>query len=214
MIPRVVIERVDTPAGEMVLARRGNEFSIRVRGVELMNSHSHASEDELGRLACTLVRPGAAPRVLIGGLGLGYTLRAMLDGCTAALDVVELVPAVVRWARTITADLSGRALDDPRVTMIEDDVAKVIARSPARYVAIVLDVDNGPDELFEPNAKLYKRNGLAAARRALVPGGSLVVWSSFESPTFSRWLREVGFVVEVVRHTAQGARNFIWLARS
>jgi spermidine synthase len=215
VIPRVVIERVETPGGEMVLARRGDEFSIRVAGVELMNSRNHESEDELGRLACRLVTGIAKPRVLVGGLGLGYTLRAILDGCaTAAVDVVEIVPAVVRWARTVTAELAGRTLDDPRVTVIEDDVSRVIAARAATYDAIVLDVDNGPNELFETNAKLYKRNGLAAARRALVRGGGLAVWSSFPSPTFTRWLQEVGFTAEVVTIKARGSRHYIWLGRT
>src|SRR5438105_439657 len=147
MIPIVTIERVATPAGEMTLARRGKQFSIRVRGVELMNSGNHESEDELGRRACTLVAGVAKPRILIGGLGLGYTVRAVLDGCAASIDVVELVPAVVRWNRTVLAELAGRPLDDPRVAMIEDDVAHVIATRTG-YHAIVLDVDNGPDELF------------------------------------------------------------------
>lgn len=213
MVPLVVVERVATPGGEMTLSQRGKQFSIRVAGVELMSSHNHESEDVLGQRSCALVAKIAAPRVLIGGLGLGYTLRAMLDGCTATIDVVELVPAVVRWNRTLLGDLAGHPLDDPRVTVIEDDVANVIARSEGGYHAIVLDVDNGPDELFKPNAKLYKRNGLAAAKRALVPGGSLAVWSSFESPTFARWLREVGFVVETVRIKARGSRHVIWLAR-
>src|SRR4029077_7297969 len=139
------------------------------RGVELMNSQNHESEDELGHRACALIAGVAKPRILIGGLGLGSPLRAVLDGGPASIDVVELVPAVVRWNRTVLAELAGRPLDDPRVTVIEDDVGRVIARSSG-YHAIVLDVDNGPDELFEANARLYTRDGLAAARRALAPG--------------------------------------------
>src|SRR5438067_6685035 len=143
----------------MTLSRRGDDFSIRVRGVELMNSHNHESEDELGRRACALVKGVTKPRILIGGLGLGFTLRAVLDGCAGSVDVVELVPAVVRWNRTVLGELAGRPLDDPRVTVIEDDVAHVIATRTG-YHAIVLDVDNGPDELFTSNAKLYARTGL------------------------------------------------------
>ncbi len=214
MIPHVVVERVATPGGEMTLSRRGTQFSIRVGGVELMNSHNHASEDELGRRACALVAGVRTPRILIGGLGLGFTLRAVLDGAPAAMiDMVEIVPAVVRWNRTHTGALAGQPLDDARVTVIEDDVARVIAGAQARYDAIVLDVDNGPDELFESNAKLYKRAGLAAAHRALVAKGGLAVWSSFESATFTTWLREVGFAVELVRVKAHGTRHVIWLAR-
>ena len=200
----------------MVLAKRGEDFSIRVAGVELMNSRNHESEDELGRIACRIVDGISAPRVLIGGLGLGYTLRAVLDGAGAAatIDVVEIVPAVVGWNRTVTAALAGRALDDPRVTVIEDDVTRVIERSAAAYDTILLDVDNGPNELFETNAKLYKRNGLAGTRRALKAAGGLAVWSSFASPTFTRWLREVGFAVEIVTVKARGSRHYIWLART
>ena len=180
----------------------------------MTNSHNHASEDELGRRACTLVGKARTPRILIGGLGLGFTLRAVLDGApTAKIDVVEIVPAVVRWNRTLTGVLAGKPLEDPRVTVIEGDVAGIIAGAQATYDAIVLDVDNGPDELFESNAKLYKRAGLAAAHRALTSRGGLAVWSSFESTTFTTWLREVGFAVEVVRVKAHGTHHVIWLAR-
>jgi spermidine synthase len=213
VIPRVVIERVSAPGGELVLARRGDEYSLRLGNIELMNSRNHLSEDELGRLACPFAR-GRDARVLIGGLGLGYTLRAVLDGCAAQIDVAEIVPAVVRWARGVTADLAGRPLDDPRVTVIEGDVSDVVARSTGRYHAIVLDVDNGPDELLESNAKLYKRRGLEAAKRALVRGGAFLVWSSFDSKTFTRWLRDVGYTVEVKRLDAHGTRHFIWLAKT
>jgi len=191
----------------MVLSKRGNELSIRVRGVELMSTRNHDSEDELGRRAAALAPNG---RILVGGLGLGFTLRAVLEHARGPVDVVELVPAVVRWNRTYIAD---HLLDDPRVTVIEDDVANVIARSNATYGAIVLDVDNGPDELFEDNRRLYRRQGLAAARRALAPGGGLAVWSAFESTTFTAHLRECGFAVEVARVKARGARHVIWLAR-
>jgi spermidine synthase len=212
MIPRVTIERVATPAGEMTLSRRGDEFSIRVRGIELMNSQSHQSEDELGRRTCAMIRDVAAPRVLVGGLGLGFTLRAVLDSCAGAIDVVELVPDVVRWNRTVLADLAGRPLEDPRVTVIEDDVGRVIEKATG-YHAIILDVDNGPDELFASNAKLYRRTGLVAAFRALVPGGVYAAWSSFESDTFTKWLRDVGFDVTVERIKGHGGRHVIWLAR-
>jgi spermidine synthase len=219
VIPVVVVERVPTPGGEMVLARRGDEFAIRVGGVQLMSSRSHDSEDELGRRAGELVRSVRAPRMLVGGLGLGYTLRAALEALppTARVDVVEIVPAVVRWNRTILGGLARHPLDDPRVSVIEDDVGRVIAGSPAgRYHAILLDVDNGPDELFERNGALYRRAGLVAAHAALAPGGVLAVWSAFESQTFTRWLREVGFTVEValIRSARRrGPRHYIWFAQ-
>jgi spermidine synthase len=212
-----VLDRFALPDGdgEMVLARRGAEFVIRVRGVELMNSRNHISEDELGRFAARLVAGKPAARVLIGGLGLGYTLRSVLNACPTSvlIDVVEIFPTVVQWNRGELADLAKRPLDDPRVTVIEADVAEVIGRSHGVYDAIVLDVDNGPDPVFDANAKLYKRHGLAEAKRALAPGGGLCVWSAFESPTFTRWLREVGFAAEMHLIRAYGARHYIWLAR-
>ncbi|MBS1122459.1 MAG: Spermine synthase [Deltaproteobacteria bacterium] len=215
MIPNVVLERVDTPDGEMVLSQRGRDFSIRVRGVELMNSRSHGSEDELGRITCQPLADRTAPRVLIGGLGLGYTLRAALDvlPSNARLDLVEIMPAVVRWNRAVVGALASHPLDDPRVTVIEADVGLVIGRSTAHYDAILLDVDNGPDGILETNAALYRRTGLERAHAALTPRGVLAVWSSFDSPTFTLWLRQVGFDVELVRSNQHGARHFVWLAR-
>lgn len=215
MIPRVVIERAATPDGELVLARRGDDFSIRVRGVELMNSAHHTSEDELGRLCGELVGDVTDPRLLIGGLGLGYTLRAALDVLPAAahVDVAEIVPAVVRWNRTVLGALARHPLDDPRVHVIEGDVAVTIRESQARYHAIVLDVDNGPDGVYAGNSKLYQQRGLAAASAALVAGGALAVWSAFQSPTFTKWLGDVGFAVEQQVIRAHGVKHYIWLAR-
>jgi spermidine synthase len=208
LLPTVILERVAVPGGELVLSKRGDELSIRLRGVELMSTRNHDSEDELGRRTAQLAGTG---RVLIGGLGFGFTLRAVLAHGSSRVDVAELVPAVVRWNRTHVAD---HVLDDPRVTVIEDDVANVIARSAATYAAIALDVDNGPDELFEANQRLYGKRGLAAARCALTPGGALAVWSAFESTAFTARLREAGFAVEVARVKARGARHVIWLARA
>ncbi len=211
MKPTVVLDRAHAPGGELTLSKRDDELSIRVRGVDLMSSRNHDSEDELGRLTAQL---GNGGRILVGGLGLGFTLRAVLDHCEATIDVAELVPAVVQWNRTHAAALNGNAVADPRVTVIEGDVARVIADADGTYAAIALDVDNGPDELFDSNKQLYSRKGLAAAKRALVPGGGLAVWSSFDSHTFTAHLRSVGFAVEVKRIKARGARHVIWLARS
>lgn len=215
MIPSVVIERVASPLGEMVLSRRDNDFSIRVAGVELMNSHNHASEDELGRITAAPLAKLASPRMLVGGLGLGFTLRAALDTlpATAHVDVAEIVPDVVRWNRTVFGFLAKDPLDDPRVHVIEGDVGPVIARARARYDAIVLDVDNGPDPLAKSNAGLYRRGGLAAAHAAVAPNGLYAVWSSFQSGTFTTWLVEAGFTVDVQRIRAHGATHYIWLAR-
>lgn len=216
MVPRVVIERVAVPGGELVLARRGTEYSIRVGGIELMNSRDHGSEDELGRqTAARLTRPG--PHVMIGGLGMGFTLRAALDAlpADARVDVVEIVPAIVRWNLGELGPLANEPLADPRVTVIEADVAEAI-RTARDLDAIILDVDNGPDAVYEGNAALYKRKGLAAARAALAPGGWLAVWSSFPSKTFTTWLREVGFAVDLVTMKSKfksGPTHYVWFAQ-
>jgi spermidine synthase len=200
-----------------VLSRRGEEYSIRVASVELMNSRDHSSEDELGRASVARLR-AKAPRVLIGGLGMGFTLRAALDALPpkAHVEVVEIVPDIVRWNRGVLAKLAGEPLADPRVTVVEADVAHVIRKANETYDAIVLDVDNGPDAVYEGNAVLYKRNGLAAAKAALAPGGWLAVWSSFRSNTFTTWLREVGFATELVTIKSKfksGATHYVWFAQ-
>lgn len=215
MIPLVVVEKVTTRIGEMVLSRRANDYTIRVAGIELMSSMNHRSEDEIGRLACTELGTITAPRILIGGLGLGYTLRASLDALPAKahVDVAELVPAVVRWNREIVGGLANNPLSDPRVRVIEDDVAAVIAKPDHPYDAIILDVDNGPDSVGQHNDNLYKRAGLLSAKSALTPTGMLAVWSSFDSATFTRWLHDAGFVPEMKKVRAHGAVHWIWLAR-
>jgi spermidine synthase len=217
LIPRVVLERITSPGGELVLSRRGEDYAIRVAGIELMNSRDHSSEDELGRAAVARLE-AKEPRVMIGGLGMGFTLRAALDALPQAahVEVVEIVPDIVRWNQGVLAKLAGEPLADPRVEVIEADVAHVIRKATDRYDAIVLDVDNGPDAVYEGNATLYKRNGLAAAKAALVPGGWLAVWSSFRSATFTTWLREVGFLVELVTIKSKfksGPTHYVWFAQ-
>jgi spermidine synthase len=216
MIPNVILERVMTPLGEMTLSQRAKDFSIRVAGVELMSSLNHQSEDELGKITCSPLAASRSPRVLIGGLGLGFTLRAALDVLpqAARVDVAELVPEVVRWNRTVLGQLANHPLQDPRVTVIEGDVGAVIANATALYDAIVLDVDNGPDGVGRHNNGLYKSAALEVARRALVEGGLYAVWSSFQSPTFTKWLAGAGFDVELEKINARGATHWIWLARA
>ena len=211
VIPTVVIERVSLPGGEeLVLSKRGKEFAIRVAGVELMSSRTHNSEDDLGRDSAARVK-AKAPRVMIGGLGMGFTLRAALDAlpADASVEIVEIVPEVVKWNRTVLGGLAGHPLDDPRVTLIQDDVGNAIERGRG-YDAIVLDVDNGPEGVYEGNNNLYKRRGLDAAHTALVPGGLLAVWSSFDSPTFTHWLSAARFVVEKQQIKSRGGRHTIW----
>ena len=204
----------------MTLARRGDVVSIAVRGIDLMASNNHASEDQLGRMAGELVTGIANARLLIGGLGLGYTLRAALDAvpADAAVDVAEIVPEVVRWNQSVLAPLANRPLEDPRVTVIRDDVLEVMRRGAGRYHAILLDVDNGPEGLSRGNQTLYRKAGLEAARDALAIDGVLAVWSAFNSGAFTASLADTGFdvsvaTIETTTTTARGPVHFIWYAR-
>jgi len=203
--------------GELKLMRRGAEYSIMAGAIELMNSRLSGSEEALATLVCARLagRPGA--HLLIGGYGMGFTLRAALGalGPRARVTVGELVPAVVDWARGPMAHLSAGCLEDPRVSVVIGDVAGAIGAGT--YDAILLDVDNGPEGLSrKANDALYDRPGLAAARRALTPGGILAVWSSAPSEAFTRRLAQAGFAVEEGKVRAgggkPGARHVIRLA--
>jgi spermidine synthase len=218
-VPDEVIERVTLPdGGEMVLLRWDEHVAIHVNRRPLMSTHEHASEDALGELVGQRLDGIEEPVVLIGGLGIGFTLRAALDCLpeTARIVVCELLPDVVRWNRGELGTFAGRPLDDPRVEVLVDDVGAVITRAKGTYDAIVLDVDNGPDALTHAaNAKLYKRAGLLRARSALKPGGILTVWSAFPSATFTRWLEETIGPVDRQRTPATtpgGPRYYIWTA--
>ena len=216
--------RIDTAAmpggGELRLMRRGVEFSIMLGPIELMNSRLGGSEQALARLSCMRIRDRTRPRLLIGGLGMGFTLRAALAelGADAQILVAELVPAVAAWARGPMQVVFGDSLADPRVSIREVDVGTLITESVAAYDAILLDVDNGPEGLTRTaNDRLYDQEGLQAARTALRPGGVLAVWSSTSNSKFSRRLRTTGFSVEEVTvraNGARGARHVIWLATS
>jgi spermidine synthase len=220
MVPRLLLDTAGIPGGgELRLFRRGDEYSIMLGGNELMNSRLSGSEEALATLTCAKILPRPTPRILIGGLGMGFTLRAALAslGADASVVVTELVPAVVAWARGPMALLFDACLTDPRVTVAVADVAVSIGEAPAAYDAILLDVDNGPDGLTRgANDGLYGRRGLAAARRALRPGGVLAVWSAAPDKAFAQRLRDADFAVEevVVRaHKGRGgARHIIWLA--
>ncbi len=209
MTPWETLGRAQAPDGaELVLQRRGTELVIRVRGNDLMSSRAHGSEEKLAELACASLRQAAAPRVLIGGLGMGYTLRAALDLLPAGARVVvaEVVPAVVEWNRGPLADLAGRPLDDPRVTVEIVDVGALLRRPAARHDVILLDVDNGPAALTRrANQVLYSGPGLETARRALRPGGVLAVWSAAPDDAFRARFARAGFAVQVVQTPARGA---------
>ncbi len=204
---------------ELRLYRRDEEFSIRVGNRELMKSRVHGSEEALGALACARIASFSSPRVLIGGLGMGYTLRAALDGLSAQSQVIvaELMPAVVAWNRGPLGGLAGHPLRDGRVTVREVDVAVIMRAEPGAYDAILLDVDNGPNGLTRHgNDWLYAKGGLSAAFAALRPGGVLAVWSAGPDRAFSDRLRKIGFEVEEVCARARGAhggaRHTIWIA--
>jgi spermidine synthase len=221
MIPWVVLDTVQVPGGggELRLKQRGAEFAIMLGQNELMNSRLSGSEEALATITCEKIRRRKAPRILIGGLGMGFTLRAALGvlGPDARIVVAELVPAVVAWARGPMAEVFGASLTDPRVTIREADVGDVIRAEASAFDAILLDVDNGPEGLTrKTNDALYDLKGLAVARAALRPGGVLAVWSSGPNPKFTWRLRKAGFEVEEVRARANGARggarHVIWIA--
>jgi len=207
--PETVVDRARAPDGGMlVLHRRGDEFTIRVDGKELMSSRTHHSEEELARQAVRRIGERAAPRLLVGGLGLGYTTRAALDALPPRAQVVvaELVPAVVAWNRGPLAHLARRPLDDPRVRIETIDVGRLLSTTTVRFDGVLLDVDNGPQGLTRrANQLLYTDSGLALARRALRPGGLLAVWSASPDPPFERRLRKAGFEVETVAESARGS---------
>ena len=219
MIPRETIDTVQVPGGgEMRLVRRGADWFIMLGREELMSSRMSGSEEALGTLVCDRVGPAA--RLLIGGYGMGFTLRAVLGrlGPQARVTVAELVPAVIDWARGPMATLAAGGLEDPRVSIVAGDVAAEIGGARARYDAILLDVDNGPDGLTRKgNDVLYTRGGLAGAKAALAHGGILAVWSAGSDDGFARRLADAGFAVEEIvvraRASGKGARHVIWLAR-
>lgn len=224
MIPWVHLDTAQVPGGgELRLMQRGAEFSIRLGRDELMNSRLSATEQALATIACekirTRKRPITRPSILIGGLGMGFTLRAALTvlGKQAHIMVAELVPAVVAWARGPMAKLSGGSLTDPRVRIHEGDVGDLIRSGRSAYDAILLDVDNGPHGMTrKANDGLYDLKGLRAAHTALRPGGVLAVWSSGPDAKFTARLRKTGFKVDEIPLRAKGprggARHFIWTA--
>ena len=204
--------------GELRLLRRGYEFSIKIGVAELMTSRLSASEEALATLSAEKLAERTKPRILIGGLGMGFTLRAAQRafGPKAEIVVAELVPAVVRWARGPMADLFAGCLDHPRVQIVEADVAALIRGAKARYDAILLDVDNGPEGMTQAaNDQLYSMRGLASARAALNSGGALAVWSQGPDAAFAMRFKKTGFSVEEKRVRAGGVRggtrHVIWL---
>ena len=220
MSPRELIGTAAVAGGdELRLFKRGADFMIVLDRNELMNSRMSGSEEALAVMTCDLLAGRAAPHILIGGYGMGFTLRAALGalGRDARITLSELVPKIIEWARGPMADLADGCLDDPRVTLIEGDVVALIERADGCYDAILLDVDNGPDGLTRTgNDRLYSSRGLSAAKRALKPGGILAVWSAGPDAVFAQRLRNAGFGVnEIVvraRSNGKGPRHVIWFA--
>jgi len=221
MIPWVKLDTARIPGTieELRLMRRGAEFSIKLGTNELMNSRLSGSEAALATLAAKKIERVAKPVVLIGGLGMGFTLRAALGvlGSKAQIVVAELVPAVVAWARGPMAEIFGDSLNDPRVRIDETDVSEIIRSHKSKFNAVLLDVDNGPEGLTrKANDGLYSSAGLNAAYAALRPAGVLAVWSSGPNAAFSKRLRSTGFDVNevAIRATGRGggARHVIWIA--
>lgn len=210
MKPQHTLGRATTPDGrELILYERDGAYAIRVDGRELMSSRAHGSEEALARLVLAKLSV-RAPRILVGGLGMGYTLRAVLDLTPAAAEVLvaEILPAVVEWNRGHLADLARRPLEDPRVAVEMRDVVAVMSESPASFDAVLLDVDNGPAAFTTAaNSRLYEASGLALVRRSLRRGGVLGVWSADPDPPFVRRLAGAGFRTEVATVPARSGRK-------
>jgi spermidine synthase len=220
VIPWVHLDAAPVPGEQDVLRlmQRGDEFSIRIGTIELMNNRLRGSEQALATLTCARLHDRPRARVLIGGLGMGFTLRAALDGLgsEASVVVAELVPAVAAWARGPLAKLFAGSLDDPRIELRVEDVSRSIQSGPAQYDAILLDVDNGPEGLTRrANDRLYDIWGLRRAHYALRSDGILAVWSGGPDRKFKSRLQRSGFTVDEVRVHANGSsgrRHVLWLA--
>ena len=220
MVPWVEIDRAKVPeGGELRLIRRGAEFSIMAGPIVLMNNRISGSEEQLAVLALERLAARARPRLLIGGLGMGFTLGAALAVLPrgAVVTVAELVPKVAAWAKGPLAHLFKNYLSDPRVSLKIGDVHDVIASSPNRFDAILLDVDNGPDGLIHlANDRIYCNWGLRSAHAALRPGGILAIWSAYADAAFVTRLENAGFDVDEIGLAAnpgkEDRQNFIWLA--
>ncbi|MDR6788696.1 spermidine synthase [Sphingomonas sp. BE138] len=220
MIRPELVGVAEVPDGPPLrLFRRGADFMIVLERNELMSTRMSGSEVALGTMTCDRLAGRAAPHLLIGGYGMGFTLRAVLArrGSDARVTVAELVPGIIEWARGPMAALAAGCLDDPRVTLEIGDVGATIRAGAGRYDAILLDVDNGPDGLTRPaNDGLYGPRGLAAARTALRAGGVLAIWSAAPDARFARRLADSGFAVDEAkvraRENGKGATHVIWFA--
>jgi len=214
-----LLDQALTPDGKTIsLHEHDGSFTIRVAGAELMSTRRHASEEKIAELACAHVRGVAGARVLIGGLGFGFTLKAALGAVAAdaTVVVVEILDAVIGWNRTPSFPAAD-AMTDPRVTVLQQDVVEALRETREGFDSMILDVDNGPAALStDGNARLYDYPGLQLARTALRPGGCVAFWSAAPDPAFERLMTRAGFIVDVQRgrsHGNSGGRHTIFLGR-
>lgn len=219
----VLIDTAEIPddGGALCLFEYGEDFVIKIKGGngnQLMNTRMHGSEDALAEIPCRKIAHRPQPRVLIGGLGMGFTLASALRhlGADAEVQVAELVPGVIEWNRGPLGAKAGMPLNDPRTRILRNDVADILKSEPQAFDAIMLDVDNGPEGLTrKSNSWLYSSAGLDACARALRPKGQLAVWSSSADQAFSQKLARAGFKAEEVQvfaHGNRGTRHTIWIA--
>ena len=222
MNPWILLDTGPVPnkGGELQLFQRGEEFSIRIKGRgELMNTRLHGSEDSLASLTCDQLNNSKNPHILIGGLGMGFTLAAALKHANeqTKITVAELVPAVIKWNKGPLGEYAGNPIKNSRVDVCEIDVSRLLDKENETYDAILLDVDNGPEGLTrKQNNWLYSIDGLTAAYTALRPQGVLSVWSAGPEKAFTQRLKKVGFDVKekrVFAHGNKGTKHVIWFAR-
>ena len=225
MIPRIHLGTAQIPGGaELQLYSHGRDFMIVLDRNELMSTRMRGSEQALAVMSIARLAHEPAPHLLIGGYGMGFTLRAALAALVpkARVTVAELVPEIIEWARGPMAQLSAGCLEDPRVVLQMGDVGDVIAQANASFDAILLDVDNGPDGLVrDANDRIYARSGLLAAKKALRPGGVLAIWSAAADNRFRRQMKLAGFDTEEVQVSARsasdgrgkGPKHVIWFGR-
>jgi spermidine synthase len=215
-----LLDEARTPNGTRIaLYRHDGAYLINADGVELMSTRRHLSEDRLAEVACAPLREVAGARVLIGGLGLGFTLRKALRqlGADARVVVAELLAEVIAWNAEPRYDLSAEAMADPRVEIVNDDVTNVLRANPGAFDAIMLDTDNGPEGmLMSENARLYAARGIALTVAALRPGGSIVYWSVGDDPGFVAALGRSGLDVTTERvraHRTSGPMHTLYTAK-
>ncbi len=223
MAPRTILGTAKIPndGGELELTQRDNEFSIHLKGLrgELMNSRMHSSELALAELGCAGLKKTEDAKVLVGGMGMGFTLAAALKATSQSAQVVvaELVPEVIEWNKGPLGECAGRPLNDPRTKVALGDVAALFKAQKATYHAVLLDVDNGPEGFTHlDNDSLYSDDSLQAIRQTLFPNGMLAIWSAWSDPKFIKQLKKAHFKVQtqtVRAHKGKGSRHTIYLAK-